>query len=69
MCFNELSPHIFNFIKNNFRNKMYCSYEKHTYQDDITDITKLDFISTEINKLDILNIKLGKYIYILKFNT
>jgi hypothetical protein len=64
MCFNEISPHVFNFIKNNFRNRMYCSYEKN----DAIDSSKIKYDDSEINKLDISNIKLGKYSYTLKFH-
>lgn len=66
MCFHETSPHIFNFIKNNFRNRMSCSYEK---QDITSNITHISIINSETNRLSISNIKLGKHNYTLKFNT
>jgi GTP1/Obg family GTP-binding protein len=70
MCFNEISPYVFNFIKNNFKNKIYCSYEKQ----DISNITNITNINTNINnedihKLNISNIKLGRYSYTLQFNS
>jgi len=69
MCFNEISPHVFNFLKNNFKNKMCCSYEKYDADDISDDSTRIRCNDVEKNKLDISNIKLGKYIYTLKFNT
>ncbi len=68
MCFHEISPHVFNFIKNNFKNKMYCSYEKQNISE-ISDISDMNVINSDINRLDICNIKLGKHLYSLKFNT
>ena len=43
---------------------MYCSYEKN----DAIDSSKIKYDDSEINKLDIRNIKLGKYSYTLKFH-
>ena len=70
MCFSEISPHIFNFIKNNFKNRMYCSYEK----EDMCETShlassKIKYIDSETNILDISNIKLGKHLYSLKFKS
>lgn len=65
MCFHEISPHIFIFIKNNFRNRMYCSYEKEEYREE-REIR--NYVNFETNKLDISNIKLGKHLYTLKFS-
>jgi hypothetical protein len=67
MCFHEMSPYIFNFIKNNFKNRMYCSYEKQDMSCNTTN--EITIINSETNMLDISNIKLGKQLYTLKFNT
>lgn len=70
MCFHEISPHLFNFIKNNFRNRMYCSYEKQEEREEREDkSSRIRCVDFEINKLDISNIKLGKHSYTLKFST
>ena len=70
MCFHEISPHLFNFIKNNFRNRMYCSYEKQEEREirEKDKSSKINYDNCELNKLDISNIKLGKHSYTLKFS-
>lgn len=72
MCFVDVSPHIFNFIKNNFKNRMYCSYEKQDMCETscISQISsKIRYNDSETNVLDISNIKLGKHLYTLKFKS
>jgi hypothetical protein len=70
MCFGEISPHIFNFIKNNFKNRMYCSYEKQDMCETVhLNSRKIEYIDSETNILDISNIKLGKHLYTLKFKS
>ena len=48
---------------------MCCSYEKYDIRDTDNETCKFRCNNSETNRLDISNIKLGKYIYTLKFNT